>query len=160
VHISSPFEGTITVTDPDGSVTTITGTANPAAPVPPADDAFPAEVEDMVGRHEKNGHAGTRSRQLTRELIKRGWSAKAGPKYLRFVYAGDGGKVTLYANSRDIMTRHNREFAEAQPGAIPTANEVRWRYVTDEEFEVSLSAADSLAALVLIAGGDEDDGEE
>lgn len=139
-------EGSVTVTKAaDGTVT-----IKPAAPGGASIDGhggggspLPVEVEAMVVRHEANGHPGTRSRELAHALVDRGWVAKAGPKYLRFIYTGSERKVTLYANSRDIMTRNLPEFVQMLPGAIPAKNEVRFRYAGDN-FEEALDAAEFL----------------
>jgi hypothetical protein len=154
VHVRSPFEGTINVTAPDGTVTTITGTANFATTAITGATTTAVvlsdEVEAMVQRHEKNGVKGTRSRDLTEALITRGWTAKAGPKYLRFIHTGSQGKVTLYANSRDLMTREHRTYADTLPKALKEKNETRWRY-TSEDFGDAVAAADALMAYVDIA---------
>src|SRR5687768_2285565 len=109
LHVTPPLASTMTITtNSDGSVSVVTTALGTS--VGPSVVDFAPEVEDMIQRHEANGFAGTRSRELATELVGRGWAAKAGPKYLRYIYAGSKNKVTLYANSRDIMSREYRSI--------------------------------------------------
>jgi len=87
-----------------------------------------------------------------------GWEAKAGPKYLRFIHRSDDGRATLYANSRDLMTRERRDYAARIPGAIPKKNEIRWRYYGDN-LGAALEAAGCLANHAFVVGGEDPDEE-
>lgn len=151
MHLPGPPQGTTyTVTHPDGSTTTITATANPpatAAPTAVSNTSQPLapEVEAMVRRHEKNGATGTRSREVVAALMERGWTVKPGPKYLRFIYQGPKGKVTLYANSRDLIDRKNELVSKKLPGGEMTASGVRFNYIKD--FDTAIKAAASMESL-------------
>lgn len=154
LHLPGPPPGTTyTVTHPDGTVTTITASASLSEAAvngtTPVGAPLPEEVEEMIGRHEKNGVKGTRSRELVQALVERGWTPKAGPKYLRFIYQGDKGKVTLYANSRDLITRENEQYAKGLPGAKPTASGVRFDYIAD--FDTAVDAAVSMEGFALLS---------
>src|SRR4051794_49228 len=100
IHLPGPPQGTTyTVTHPDGTITTIS--ASPASMTPvsggvtsTATAPLPSAVEKMIGRHEKNGVKGTRSREVAEALIGRGWEPIPGPKYLRYVFKGAKDKAT------------------------------------------------------------------
>lgn len=147
VHLHfTPSVGTnMTITtNPDGSVNILT-TAIGEAGAASASVDFPPDVEDMIRRHETNGFKGTRSRELATVLADRGWVVKAGPKYLRYIYAGSKNKITLYANSRDIMSREYRDTLDTWPNAIPEKNETRWRY-NEADYQAALETIDQLEA--------------
>jgi len=123
--VVDPTTGAVTATGlPDTNPdTTSTGSGTHLSDYPQGHLAEP-----MVTRHEKNGRKGTRSREMAVVLLSRGWIVKPGPKYLRWVFQGANGKVTLYQNSKDILSRDDRTFMKTVADAVPTANEVRWRY--------------------------------
>ena len=145
--IPSNFHGTLVV-DPGTGAVTITGLSDVGATPTGSGQLLSdyregAVAEPMVLRHEKNGRKGTRSREMAVALLSRGWTPKLGPKYLRWIYQGDDHKVTLYQNSKDILSRDDRHFMESVEGANPTKNEVRWRYDTDL-FDVALKSIETI----------------
>lgn len=158
INLGALAPGSVTITKFTNGDITIKGLGD-AAVTGTATTGLPVEVEAMVARHEANGHPGSRSRELAQSLIERGWVAKAGPKYLRFIFTGTEHKVTLYANSRDVMVREPRLIALAIKDAVEHKNEVRWQYVTDSQFDAALAAADVLtkyADAVMEPDGDDD----
>jgi hypothetical protein len=150
--IPSRFRGTFVVDSTTGAVT-VTGLPDSGASVTVGTGGglllsdYPQGhlAEPMVIRHEKSGRKGTRSREMAIVLLSRGWTVKPGPKYLRWIFQGTTGKVTLYQNSKDILSRDDRAFMETVEGANPTANEVRWRYDADQ-FDNAVNAVMTIEA--------------
>jgi hypothetical protein len=149
--IASNFHGKFVV-DTTGAVT-VTGLPDSGAPVTAGTGVglllsdYPQGhlAEPMVIRHEKNGRKGTRSREMAIVLLSRGWTVKPGPKYLRWIFQGGTAKVTLYQNSKDILSRNDRTFMKTVQGANPTANEVRWRYDA-AQFGNAVNAVETIEA--------------
>ncbi|GEA82125.1 hypothetical protein ACT17Q_11335 [Cellulomonas sp. CW35] len=154
-HIPQGFTGTITVGQ-DGQVTVTSAAPEPAG----ASHAWPdlaaetaEKLEEMLQR-QKDYDPSTRSRDVAKVLLDRGWSLysvnlKGG--YVLFTYAGDEHGVSLYLSSLDLNNTKasQREFMMSLPGVDVHKSDVRVP-INGKHFDQAL---DSIAAIEKWADG-------
>ncbi|WP_299449079.1 hypothetical protein [uncultured Serinicoccus sp.] len=134
IHIPQGFSGTMTVTK-DGQVT-VTATA-PTAPSASAaaaiwstlDPKMAEDLEEMLKR-QKGYDATTRSREIAKALLSRGWdiySVNLKGGYILFTYAGTHEAISLYLSSLDLNNakKSQRKFMMSLPGVDVHAPDVR-----------------------------------
>jgi hypothetical protein len=135
IHIPPGFSGTMTI-GKDGQVT-VTSAATAAAPTASAaastwstlDSEMAEKLEELL-RRQKGYDSITRSRDIAKVLIERGWevySVNLKGAYALFTYAGQQHGVSLYLSSIDLNNtkKAHRDFMMTLPGHDAHGSDVR-----------------------------------
>lgn len=137
IHIPQGFSGTMTVSS-DGQVT-VTSQATPTTQAPAAsaaattwstlDPEMAEKLEELLKR-QKGYEPITRSRDIAKVLIERGWeiySVNLKGAYVLFTYAGTMQGVSLYLSSIDLNNtkKAHRDFMMSLPGHDAHDSDVR-----------------------------------